>query len=148
MTENFKELVGLAIASIEGIRRTGLQVVEIEERYAKVVMPFAGNGNHVGTMYAGSLFALGEFAGGVIFLVSFDYDKYFPIVKEVSIRFQRPAYTDVTMEVSMSEEDAAHIEQVAREQGKVDFILDLELKDEEGEVVALVNGTWQIRKIP
>ncbi len=148
MEKKFRELIELAIASVEGINRTGLRVVELKERYAKVVMPFDGNGNHVGTMYAGSLFSLGEFSGGVIFLVSFDYNKFFPIVKEVSIRFRRPAYTDVAMEVSMSAEEAARIEKEAQEKGKADFTLDLELKDDQGEVVSLATGIWQMRKMP
>jgi len=31
---------------------------------------------------------------------------------------------------------------------KADFTLDLELRDTSGEAVAVVNGVWQIRKIP
>jgi hypothetical protein len=66
-------------------------------------MPYQiiGNGNHVNTMYAGALFTLGEFAGGILHLVTFDYMKFFPIVKEVNIRFHRPALTNVVMEVDI-----------------------------------------------
>ena len=144
----YKDLVDMAIASVEGIKRTGLTVLELKDRYAKVLMPLQGNASHIGTMYAGSLFALGEFAGGVIHLVSFDYNRYFPIVKEVTIRYRRPALTDITMEVDMNEEEAARIEGEAAEKGKADFPLVLELKDANGETVSIVNGVWQIRKIP
>ncbi|MBW2544725.1 MAG: YiiD C-terminal domain-containing protein [Deltaproteobacteria bacterium] len=146
--ERFKKVAEIAVNSIEGIRRTGIRVIELRGRYAKMMMPLEGNINHVGMMYAGSLFTLGEFCGGIIYGVAFDVEKYYPIVKDISIRFRRPAMTDVTIEVSMSEEDAGEIQQICDENDKSDFVLDLEIKDAGGEVVALVKGTWQIRKMP
>jgi hypothetical protein len=98
-------------------------------------------------MYAGSLFTLGEFAGGAIHLVSLDFTKFVPIVKEVRIRFRRPAMTDVVMEVTMTEEEAKRLESEAEKNGKADYQLNLELKDLNGGTVAEVGGTWQIRKM-
>lgn len=146
--EKYAEVAHYAETGVEGIRRTGLKVLEMRDRYAKVTMPLEGNTNHVGIMYAGSLFTIGECSGGVIHGVSFDYDRFFPIVKEVRIRFRRPAVTPVTLEVEMTAEDAERIQREAEEKGKADFDLDLEIKDAGGEVVALVQGTWQIRKMP
>ena len=146
--EKYAEIVKMAIASVPGIERTGLQVLELRDGYAKALMPLnEGNTNHVGIMYAGSLFTLGEFSGGAIHVASIDFSKYFPIVKEVRIRFRRPALTDITVEVSMSEEQAKSLEAEAEEKGKADFELNLELKDQNDVTVAEVSGTWQIRKI-
>jgi acyl-CoA thioesterase FadM len=111
-------------------------------------MPLAGNTNHVGIMYAGSLFTLGELCGGVIFAASFDVTKYFPIVKEVGIKFLKPVMTDVTVVVEMSDERVKEIERQLAEKGKAEFELNLEIKDPQGEVMAAVHGTWPIRKIP
>jgi acyl-coenzyme A thioesterase PaaI-like protein len=143
--EKYAEVAGLLSGAVEAIRRTGIQVVALRDRYAKLLMPIDGNVNHVGIMYAGSLFTLGEIAGGAIHLVSFDVARLVPIVKEVSIRFRRPATSDVTMQVELSREEAARIETEALEIGKADFGLNLELVDEGGEVVAFVKGTWQVR---
>jgi acyl-coenzyme A thioesterase PaaI-like protein len=122
-------------------------VLELRDRYAKALMPLDGNTNHVGIMYAGSLFTLGEFAGGAIHVASIDFSRYFPIVKEVRIRFRRPALTDVTMEVTMTEEQAQTLEAETEKNGKADFELNLELKDANDVTVAEVTGTWQIRKM-
>ena len=146
--EKFKAIADFAESSIEGIRRTGIKVLEMRDRYAKMVMPLEGNVNHVGMMYAGSLFTIGEFSGGIIHGASFDCTRFFPIVTEVTIRFRRPALTDVTLEVTLSKEAAENIQREAEEKGKANFILDLEIKDAGGETVALVHGTWQIRKLP
>jgi len=146
--EKYKFIAELAETSIEAIKRTGIKVIALKEGYAKMVMPLEGNINHVGTMYAGSLFTIGEFTGGIIYGAAFDVEKFYPLVKEVNIRFKRPALTDVTLEVSMSKEDAEKIQNEASEQGKCDFVLNLEIKDANDVVVALVEGTWQIRVIP
>ena len=144
----YQPIAELAVATVEGIRRTGLKIVDLRERYAKVLMPLESNGNHVGIMYAGSLFTLGEFAGGIIFGVTFDYTKFVPLVKEINIKFQSPAMTDVTLEVSMTEEQAEQILKEAEMNGKADFSLELEIKDAKGEIVSVVNGIWQFREIP
>jgi hypothetical protein len=69
-------------------------------------------------------------------------------VKEINIRFRRPAMTDVTMEVELSAEEASRIQAEALEKGKADYGLKLELEDANGEVVSIVEGTWQVRTIP
>jgi acyl-coenzyme A thioesterase PaaI-like protein len=135
----------LLVDAVEGIKRTGIRVLALRDRYAKMLMPLEGNGNHVGMMYAGSLFTLGEIAGGAIHVVSFDMTRLFPLVKEIHIRFRRPALTDVTMEVELGAQEASRIEAEALEKGKADYVLNLELEDTNGEVVAVVNGTWQVR---
>jgi acyl-coenzyme A thioesterase PaaI-like protein len=146
--EKYRGVAEPLIGAVEGIARTGIRVVALRDRYAKMLMPLEGNVNHVGMMYAGSLFTLGEIAGGVIHTVSVDMSRLFPIVKDVSIRFRRPATTDVTMEVELSAEEASRIEATALKEGKADFALNLELKDANGEVVTIVTGTWQSRVIP
>ena len=138
----------LIVNAVDAIKRTGIRVVCLRDRYAKLLMPLEGNVNHVGMMYAGSLFTLGEIAGGAIHVVSFDMTKLFPIVKEIKIRFRRPATTDVTMKVELSAEEASRIQAEALEKGKADYVLNLELEDANGEVVSIVEGTWQVRTIP
>jgi len=146
--ERFQLIADLAVNSIEAIRRTGIQVVALREGYAKMLMPLQGNVNHVGMMYAGSLFTLGEFSGGIIYGAAFNVEKFYPIVKEVTIRFSRPALTDVTLEVAMTPDEARRIQDACDRDGKCNFALSLEIKDAAGEVAALVTGTWQLRKIP
>jgi len=146
--EKYKAIAEFAASGVEGIRRTGIQVIEMRERYAKVLMPLKGNVNHVGMMYAGSLFTVGEISGGIIHGASFDCSRFFPIVTEVTIRFRRPAWTDVTLEVELTREESEKIQREANDKGKANFAMDLEIKDTSGETVALVHGIWQIRKLP
>ncbi len=143
----YAEVAEMALNLVEGIKRTGLKVLELKDGYTKLCMPLEGNGNHVGIMYAGSLFTLGEVTGGIIPAVAMDLTDLVPIVKEVNIRFVAPAMTDVFLTAEMSEEEAAIIQQAAAENGKADFTLELELKDASDKTVAYVNGVWQVRNI-
>jgi hypothetical protein len=146
--EKYKVTAEYVETGVEGIQRTGIKVLAMKDRYVKTLMPLEGNVNHVGIMYAGSLFTIGECMGGAIYGVAFDITRFYPIVKEVTIKFRRPVVTDVTLELEMSQQEAEAIQQEAEEKGKADFTLDLELKDTNGEMVCTVSGIWQIRKIP
>ncbi len=146
-SEEMKAIAEMAIDGINPIKRTGIQVLEVRPRYTKILMPLKGNVNHVGMMYAGSLFTIGEIPGGILAIASFDVNRFFPLVKEVNIRFRRPATTDVTLEMELGKEQVDRIQAEAEEKGKADFSLEMEIRDAAGEVVSIVNGTWQIRRI-
>jgi len=135
------------VLKINAIEQSGLKIVALKDGYAKIVMPIEGNMNHVNIMYAGSLCMLGEIIGGVKWAVMFDVENYFPIIKEFSIKYKRPATTDISIEQEFSKEEADHIQEEAGKKGKCDYPMELELKDDDGETVAIVTGIWQIRKI-
>ncbi|MGH8531042.1 MAG: YiiD C-terminal domain-containing protein [Nevskiales bacterium] len=130
---------------IKFVANSGLRVVELRRGYVKCLMPFAGNGNHIGTMYAGSLFTVAEIPGGALFLSSFDVTRYVPIVKEMTMRFLKPAKGDVTVEIALDDVRIAAIAAEADEKGKAEFVLDGELKTADGTVVAMSHGVYQLR---
>lgn len=129
------------------IQRTGAKILDLDVGYCKMVMPFEPNINHVGIMYAGALYTLAELPGGPIYMTTFDVKRFYPIVKDMSIHFRRPATTDVTVEVRLDPEEAKRIQDVADAEGKCDFEWDTELKDAKGEVVARTHNVYQLRRI-
>ncbi|MBN1363777.1 MAG: YiiD C-terminal domain-containing protein [Syntrophaceae bacterium] len=144
--KKYEEHVGLLESIVRIIAAMGIRIVEMRDRHVKVLLPLEPNINHIGTMYAGSLFTVGEFIGGAIFIASFDYTRFYPIVKAINIQYRRPATTSVTVEAILSEEEINAIQQEAEAKGKADWKMDLEIKDEAGEVCCLVQGVWQMRK--
>ena len=132
---------------IKFVANSGLRVEELRRGYVRCVMPFAGNGNHIGTMYAGALFTLAEIPGGALFLSSFDPSKFYPIVKELDLRFLKPAKSDVTVEMAMDDIHAASLAAEAAQKGKAEFILEGQLKTADGTVVAESRGVYQIRSL-
>ncbi|MDH3653853.1 MAG: DUF4442 domain-containing protein [Myxococcales bacterium] len=126
--------------------RTEVKVLELEPGYVKMMMPLEPNINHVGTMYAGALFTLAELPGGAIFLSTFDASKFFPLIKGMEIKFLKPATTDIVVEVRLSPEEAAKIQDEANTHGKADYDWDCELKDANGQVVAVSSNRYQLRQ--
>ncbi len=135
----------LVETTVPFIQRAGLRAPVMERGRVVTTMPLAGNTNHIGIMYAGALFSVGEVTGGAMFLTSFDADKYYPVIKDMHIRFRRPATTDVHVEVRMDEQEIARAEQEAATKGKADYVLQGNIIDEKGEVVAIMTGTYQLR---
>lgn len=129
------------------VSRCGIRVLQLGRGHCKLLMPLAGNINHIGTMYAGALFTLAEFPGGVLFLTSFDTHRFYPVVKDMSIRFCRPATTDITVEAQIAEAELAGIEAEAEAHGKCEFTWEMELKNIQGEVVAISRNVYQLRKV-
>jgi len=127
------------------IGNTGLVIELAEPRHVKLRMPFEPNINHVGIMYAGALFTLAEVPGGAMFSTTFDVARYYPIVKQLSIRFRRPATTDITVEIKMTEAEASRVGDEAARVGKADYGWEANLLDATGEVVAIAESLYQLR---
>jgi acyl-coenzyme A thioesterase PaaI-like protein len=127
------------------VERMGVRLDAIEPGYCRMTAPLEGNGNHIGTMYAGALFTLAELPGGAVFLSTFDASRYYPIVKGMDIRFLKPARTDVSVEVRISTEQVTEIEAAAAAAGKADYSWDCELVDTDGVVVARSTNDYQLR---
>jgi thioesterase domain-containing protein len=123
----------------------GIEVIELRPGYVKSRTPFEGNGNHIGTMYAGVLFTAAELLGGAIALSTFDMTKFYPVIKGMTVNFRRPATGTVFAEASMTDEQVADLTEKAAADGKAEFIFETTLTDEAGEVVATTEGTYQLR---
>ena len=128
------------------VKRSGLKAEVLEPGFVRLRMPLSGNQNHIGTLYAGALFTLAEIPGGALFLTSFDVQRFYPLIKEMNLRFRRPATSDITVEARLSDEEIARIQAEAEQNGKADYHLELQLCDASGEVVAQTKALYQLRK--
>jgi thioesterase domain-containing protein len=147
ISDEYKDIVNYLEKAIKIIEKMGMRILDFQKQSVKIMLPKEPNVNHIGTVYAGSLFSLADFAGGVLFFSAYDLRKYYPLLKEVTITFKRPATTDITVEASMNPEQAEGIKKIADETGKADWTLDLELKDDQGNVCCIVHGNFQMRKL-
>ena len=144
--KKYQDHVSMLESIIKIVDTMGIRIVEMWDRHAKVLLPLEPNINHIGTMYAGSLFTVGEFIGRALFIASFNYSRFYPIVKAINIQFRRPATTYVTVEATLSVEEIDAIQREADAKGKADWKMDLEIKDQAGVVCCLLQGVWQMRK--
>ena len=127
------------------VERTGFEVVELRPGFCRARMPLAPNVNHIGTMYAGALYTLAELPGGAMALATFDASRFYPVVKDMHIRFRALARTDVEVAVSLDDEEVERIRAEAEANGKADWSWTCELTDTEGTVVTITENHYQLR---
>ncbi|MHA6492244.1 YiiD C-terminal domain-containing protein [Pseudomonas borbori] len=127
------------------VKRCGLKAEILEPGHVRLCMPLAGNQNHIGSMYAGALFTLAEIPGGALFVTSFDTQRFYPVIKEMNLRFRRPATGNIRVDATLSAETIERLQDEAARHGKADYPLTLELTSESGEVVAQSIGLYQLR---
>ncbi|MFC1889305.1 YiiD C-terminal domain-containing protein [Thermodesulfobacteriota bacterium] len=143
---DFSPLNKILEESISCIKRMGLKVMDLGPQRVTLKMPLAGNESHVGTMYAGILFTVAEIPGGALFLTTFDPFKYVPLMKQMEIKYLKAARTDVTVSAELSPEEVARMNGELEEKGKSEFVLNCEVKDMEGNIVAETVATYQVRR--
>ncbi|TQV85677.1 DUF4442 domain-containing protein [Exilibacterium tricleocarpae] len=134
--------------TIDIIEKMGARILSLDDNRVTATMPLAPNVNHVGTMYAGSLFTLAEFPAGALFVRRVDTRKILPIVAEVKIRFRRPALTDVFMSLEIAEAEFERLQRETLAEGKSSLINHQELTDTNGEVVAIAEARYVWLKAP
>jgi thioesterase domain-containing protein len=124
------------------VERAGLELLHLERGRAVLRLPFEPNINHVGMVYAGALFTVAEVPGGVLFLSAFDVSRFYPVVGEMRIRFVQPALTAVTVDARMSEDEIERVAADLEEHGKAKYVLEQEVRDEAGTLVATTSATY------
>ncbi len=151
MTADANQLIdmmnGAMSSTIPTAHMMGVQIVEARRGYAAATVPAEGNGNHFGVIYAGVQFTVAEILGGVIALSTFDSAKYFPLVKNVDIKFVGMARSELRAEASLDDETIARVEAKAAQRGKADFTLDAVVTDADGQTVATTRGLYQLRAL-
>jgi thioesterase domain-containing protein len=149
MTDDAGSLIETMNAALESTipiaGQMGVRVAEVRRGFAATTVPVEGNGNHFGVIYAGVQFTVAEVLGGIIALSTFDTTKYFPLVKNVDIKFVSMARSELRAEAALDDETIARIEAEAAERGKADFTMEAVVTDTDGKTVATTRGLYQLR---
>lgn len=126
----------------------GLEVLHTERARVVLRLPFEPNINHVGMVYAGSIFTLAEIPGGVLFATIFDVSRFYPIVGEMSVRFAKPAMTSLLVDARMEEPEIERVTAELDATGKAKWVLDQQVIDTNGDVVATTSAAYFGRAFP
>ena len=107
----------------------------LDERHVRVVVPVEGlHLNHVGIVYAGTMFTAMELAAGAIFMCTYGLDEFVPIVSNFEISFLKPTKKDLVAEIEWTEEEAAERIKPIRERGRGRMPVEITLRDIDGVV--------------
>ena len=144
---DYSTLKSMIEETIPWVKDSGLSVEVLEARHVVLRLPKDRHLNHVGIVYAGSLFMLMEIAGAALFACTYPYGKYIPINKGMEIKFLNMGVTDILCELSITEEDAKEMLRPIDEKGKGEWILEMDCKDTDGNVVATSTCHYYIKKM-
>lgn len=115
-------------------------------RYAKVEMPLTFyNKNYMGTQFGGSLYAMVD-PWYMLMLIKNLGDDYIVWDKAATINFRKPGRSKVTAEFNLTQEKIDEVKQIVGEKIKADIHFLVEIKDEEGRLIADVDKIVYVRK--
>jgi acyl-coenzyme A thioesterase PaaI-like protein len=123
----------------------GVRFTEMRPGFVQATVPFEGNGNHFGVIYAGVIFTVAEVLGGAMHVATFDASTHYPLVRGLSIEFRAPGRGPLTATATLDDEVIAAVRAAAAEGSKVPFELRAEVTAEDGSLVAATVGDYQIR---
>jgi acyl-coenzyme A thioesterase PaaI-like protein len=129
-------------------KHLGLEVVEIAEGRGVVRLPDDGKlHNHVGSQHAGGLFSAGEAASGAAFVSVFaeHMGNLTALARSAEIDYKKLAKGPITATGTFGSDAGDLLEQIESD-GKVEFPVEIEMKDEDGQVVASMSVRWHVRR--
>ena len=130
---------------IPSAHRMGVRFVEVRPGFVTAEVPFEGNANHFGVVYAGVTFTVAEVLGGAMHAATFDPYTHYPLVRNLSIDFLAPGRGRLTATAQLSDEEIERIETELAPDAKVGFALESVVTGDDGTVVARTRGDYQIR---
>jgi acyl-coenzyme A thioesterase PaaI-like protein len=137
---------GMAMA-VPYIGHTGIEVTEMSEGAATTVLPDRPElHNHVGSQHAGALFGAAEVASGAAFVGAFAVrmGDLTPLARSAEISYVKVARGRVEAKARLGVPAADALATLDRD-GRVDFSVEVELTDSEGDVVATATVDWNVR---
>ncbi len=127
-------------------RHVGLEIVEASPDRGVVRLPDADHlKNHVGSQHAAALFSAAEAASGAAFVGAFAevLGGVTPLAKSAEIAYRKVARGPITATARV--EDAQALRSELEQDGRLEFPVRVELRDEEGSEVAAVTVSWHVR---
>ncbi len=137
---------GMAIA-VPYISHTGIEVTEMSEGAATALLPDRPElHNHVGSQHAGALFGVAEVASGAAFVGAFAVrmGDLTPLARSAEIAYVKVARGPIEARARLGVPAAEAIATLDAD-GRVDFSVEVELTDAEGDAVATATVDWNVR---
>jgi acyl-coenzyme A thioesterase PaaI-like protein len=139
-----EELKKAITDTIPWVKTSGICIETFAEGHVKLSVPASSHLNHVGIVYAGTHFMLMEVAGAALFLATYGIEKFIPINKGMSIRFLKPATTDISCELRLDKEEGREKLRPVEEKGRGEWVLDMTVTDAKGTIVSSSTCTYYL----
>lgn len=123
-----------------------LEKMTKDYRHARVSMKLTFyNKNYMGTQFGGSLYAMTDPWYMLMLIKNLGRD-YIVWDKAATVNFRKPGRGKVTAEFNLTDEHLAEIKKHLETEKKMDYHFKVEIKDDEGKLIADVDKVLYIRK--
>jgi len=107
--------------TIPRAHQMGVRFAELRPGYVRAQLPFEGNGNHFGTVYAGVIFTLAEVLGGAMHMATFDPTTHYPLVRGMAVKFLAPGRGPLSASAALTDEEIAAVRAASADGSKAPF---------------------------
>jgi acyl-coenzyme A thioesterase PaaI-like protein len=144
---DYESIKGGLPAAIPFVRLLDLEYLELGPGSATVRLPERPElSNHVGSQHAGALFTVAEAASGGAFVAGFAerLGEITPLAKSASIDYEKLAKGPIDATATLDGVDS--LVQTLDSDGKVEFPIEVTMRDSGGKQVATATVEWHVRK--
>jgi acyl-coenzyme A thioesterase PaaI-like protein len=125
------------------VKRTGITALKLGRGSARLLMPLAGNENHVGVMYMGAYTVLAEASAAIPGFSILDTERFFPILKDIAVSFHKSAASDVTAEFALDDDMIEALLSDLERKGSATYVAKIPMQDKDG--VNVATGTVTVK---
>ncbi len=144
----YSELERLITDTIPWVKDSGLRVDLMAKNHIRLTVPPEKHLNHVGIVYAGTHFMLMEVAGAALYFATYGLNNLVPVNKHMEISYLKPAFGDISCELSLDEETARAMMAPVEQRGRGDWILDMAVTDTSGVTVSKARCNYYLIPTP
>jgi uncharacterized protein (TIGR00369 family) len=147
MDVDFELIAKSMPAAVPYIGHMGIEVTAMEDGAATTLLPDRPElKNHVGSQHAGALFAVAETASGAAFVGAFALrmGDVTPLARSAEISYLKVARGPIEARAKLSTPPADALAALDAD-GRVDFSVEVEMTDAEGDTVATATVDWNVR---
>lgn len=124
----------------------GFQIIKITPEYAQTFAPYhKKNFNHVRGIHACAIATVGELAAGLILMFHFSPKDYRVIMSTIHIDYHYQAKKNIVATATLSAAHKESILETLKSDHKTSHTVITEIKDDDQNLVATVQSTWQIK---
>lgn len=132
--------------SVKFNRPHGFQVVKISPNQVQTFAPYhKKNFNHVRGIHACAIATVGELAAGIMLMYHFSPLNYRIIMSHIQIDYHYQAKKNIIATAVFSDADKQTVLTALTHDNKTNHTVTTEIRDDDHELVATVQTTWQIK---
>jgi acyl-coenzyme A thioesterase PaaI-like protein len=142
-----EDLPGRLLAALPFVRHVGIDFVEVSSGSALARLDERPQiANHIGTVHAAAIFALGEAASGAAVTGAFIdiIAAVRPVAARAEIEFLRLARAPLEAQARIGEPSEALRMRFETER-RAEFVVEVDIRDSRGKSVASMNVAWHVR---